>query len=279
VPEVYVSFNIGFNSITSGVDRTFVMIGSRVVDIFPPDDLLFIIGHELGHIKANHVLYKTVMRFVVEFLPVLQSMIPFNIGMLTRPMLLALAEWDRRSEFTSDRAGLLCCQNLEASTSALAWFSGRLRRRENEYKRDVLADQVQDVKQTNNKLARLMLFLNSLQNTHPYAVLRVAELRAWHASGAYDEILKGNYIRDVTGVHEAGKRRQCPGCGESINVKLDFCPKCGAYLRQRPAAATAQSAELACGKCGAPLDKDARFCVSCGAAVPEASSGRSAPPR
>jgi len=266
VPDVYISFNIGFNAMTSGVDRTFLMIGSRVVDIFPPEDQLFMIGHELGHIKANHVLYKTVTRFIVEFLPVLQSMIPINVGMLYRPMLLALAEWDRRSEFTSDRAGLLCCQNLDAATNALAWFSGRLRRRENEYSRQVLSDQIADVQLSKNQLARLMLFLSSIQNTHPYSVLRISELTKWRESGAYDEILKGNYVRDVLGEHEAGRRRICAGCRREVNVKLDFCPYCGAAMRGKPVSAAAAAGPV-CAKCGATLAKDAKFCTKCGAAI------------
>ncbi|MBN2081645.1 M48 family metallopeptidase [bacterium] len=263
VPEVYVSYNTGFNAITSGVDRTFVCIGSRLVDIFPPDELMFIIGHELGHIKANHVLYKTVTRFIIEFLPVLQSMIPFNVGFLYRPMLIALAEWDRRSEFTCDRAGLLTCQDLNAATSALAWFAGKLRRRQPEYSLDALNRQAGDVRSDGNQLARLMLFLSSMHNTHPYAVMRVKELSWWHGTDAYQNILKGTYIRDAYGEHEAGKRMACPGCRREVNTKLEFCPHCGAGLRSRPASAPPAAGPI-CPKCQAPVGEGASFCSRCG---------------
>jgi Zn-dependent protease with chaperone function len=269
MPEVYVSFTTGFNAMTSGVDRTFMVIGSRVVDIFPREDLMFIIGHELGHIKANHVLYKTVMRFIVEFFPVLQSLIPFNVGLLYRPLLLALAEWDRRSEFTSDRAGLLCCQHPQAAFAALSWFAGKLRRFENEYAPQLLDEQVSEIRESGNKLARLALFLSSMQQSHPYSVLRVAELRQWYRSGAYQRILDGEYIRDPFGEHEAGRRKPCPGCRREVNSKLDWCPYCHAPLRpQKPGSAPptgpAAPPTKPCVKCGAAVPVNARFCLNCG---------------
>jgi hypothetical protein len=37
--------------------------------------------------------------------------------------------------------------------------------------------------------------LNAIGATHPFAVVRVAELRDWMDSGAYESILTGNYQR------------------------------------------------------------------------------------
>ena len=37
--------------------------------------------------------------------------------------------------------------------------------------------------------------LNLLGADHPFPVLRVAELRDWLESGAYDRILRGEYVR------------------------------------------------------------------------------------
>ena len=39
-------------------------------------------------------------------------------------------------------------------------------------------------------------------------------------------MLRGEYQRDVLGLHEGGLRLKCE-CGARVNVKLSLCPECG----------------------------------------------------
>ena len=52
----------------------------------------------------------------------LESLLEF----LIQGLVLALLEWDRKSELSADRAGLLACQDLESSQRLLVRTAGPL---------------------------------------------------------------------------------------------------------------------------------------------------------
>lgn len=260
-PEVFVAYNPQYNASTSGVDRVYVSLNSYLVEDFSEEELLFILGHEMGHIKAGHVLYSTVARFIVQFLPFIQSLIPFNIGMLYQPMLLGLYEWSRRAEFTSDRAGLLAVQDIDVALSALSKMAGKLRKYPGEHNLEVHISQADEVAESKNQLVKVFLFLDNMMNSHPYTTLRLKMLREWYDSVDYRRIVEGNYERDVLGEHELGQRIKCRGCGSTINAKLPFCPSCG--LAQEGGARRVES-QLLCPNCKAVVTADMKFCQSCG---------------
>jgi hypothetical protein len=56
-------------------------------------------------------------------------------------------------------------------------------------------DQAQAYQDSADVMEAVFKVLNLLGTTHPFYVLRVAELKSWIESGAYDEILKGTYAR------------------------------------------------------------------------------------
>ena len=107
---------------------------------------------------------------------------------------LALANWRRMSEFTADRAGLLCCQNLDAAISVFMKLSGlpfcyynNLKYRIPGFIAQAESFEALDSKVT-NKFIRM---LSIMDETHPWMILRTKELLAWHKSGAYQQILDG----------------------------------------------------------------------------------------
>ena len=232
-PESYLGYSPYYNAMTYGVNRTFLVINSAMAETYSDEELDFVIGHELGHIKAGHVLYKTIAWFIVMNLPYLQMIVPFPLpmGLLMQPLLLAMFEWNRRAEFTADRAGLLTVQDAGVAMDALARFSGRLNSKEGGHSIDSMLEQVDDIEQYDNPVARIMLFINSMQTTHPYPVLRLRKLKDWIDEGGYRSVIAGNYIEDETGEHELGPRLRCSACGVRVNAKRGFCPHCGASLR------------------------------------------------
>src|SRR3989454_11066411 len=69
---------------------------------------------------SGHALYHTIL---VIILNVSLGALPFLAGIAILPIQLALLEWFRKSELSSDRAGLLACQDATASQLALLeWF-------------------------------------------------------------------------------------------------------------------------------------------------------------
>ena len=56
-PELYVTLNPVPNAYTYGHKSPFIVLTSGLIDLLGDEELSFVIGHELGHIKAGHVLY------------------------------------------------------------------------------------------------------------------------------------------------------------------------------------------------------------------------------
>ena len=116
MPYVIVSSSVGFNAFTTGSDqKPYIVLGSMLVKAMREEYLHFVIGHECGHIAMGHVLYQSVanaMAHIASNVPVIGQLVNSTAG-------LALNAWSRRSEISADRAGLLCCGNLETAQYAL----------------------------------------------------------------------------------------------------------------------------------------------------------------
>ena len=90
-----------------GMDEPFIILNSGTVKLLDDDQLSYVMGHELGHIMSDHVLYRTMTAILLEL-----ARMGFPIvGLAARAILVALLEWSRKSELSSDRAGLLAIQD------------------------------------------------------------------------------------------------------------------------------------------------------------------------
>lgn len=115
-PYVVIDNSTGFNAYTTGSDEEpFIVLGSILVRVMSPQQLKFVIGHECGHIAMGHVMYHT----LVSSASVFAKYIPVIGGVLNSSVGLLLNAWSRRSEITADRAGFLCCGDLEIAKRSL----------------------------------------------------------------------------------------------------------------------------------------------------------------
>lgn len=106
------------SAFTTGTNQDcFVYASALMVREYTPDELLFVIGHECGHIHNHHVTYGTLAQVLYG------NLLGKVIRVYTWPVLLAsmvpLRTWSRRAEITADRAGLLCCRDIEVARRAL----------------------------------------------------------------------------------------------------------------------------------------------------------------
>jgi hypothetical protein len=116
------------------------------------------------------------------------------VGVAARVVLVALLEWSRKAELSSDRAGLVAVQDPEIAMRAmLKMAGGDLGGRDTNLQEFI--QQAEEYRTSGDVADQVFKILNLLGTTHPFWVLRVSELRDWIESGQYDRILRGEYAR------------------------------------------------------------------------------------
>lgn len=197
-PELYVSNNPFPNAFAGGVERPYITLRSSMIDTMTDEELFFIMGHELGHIKSKHVLYFSVGSLLFPLLDLLGRRTMGASDVATYALVLAFYEWSRQAEFSSDRAGLLVAQDTSIATRSLIKLAAGPSRLSNELSEDAFMDQARAYQDadTLDKLGKFVLFATMGKTlTHPMPVHRTQELERWALSGAYERILAGDFTR------------------------------------------------------------------------------------
>jgi len=118
----------------------------------------------------------------------------FAIGYISlRVIIAALEEWYRKSELSCDRAGVLAGQDPAAGRRALMKLAGG--NKISEFSHDAFHQQAREYDAVPDVREGLLKLLQLQGNTHPFAVIRFAELDRWVAEGEYLDILAGRYPR------------------------------------------------------------------------------------
>jgi hypothetical protein len=172
------------------VEHPFIVLNSSLVESVADEELLSVIAHELGHCMSGHVLYKTLLAILVRF-----SVFAFSVplgGASLMAIIMALREWDRKSELSADRAGLLVVQDPEVSYSLLMKLAGGAHTDQMDINEFFL--QAEEYNNSGNLLDSVYKLLNLVGQTHPFPVLRLTELKTWVDRGDYAKILNGEYL-------------------------------------------------------------------------------------
>jgi Zn-dependent protease with chaperone function len=172
-----------------GMNEPFIVLNSGTVALLDDDQLAYIMGHELGHIMSDHVLYKTMTALLLQLA---QMGFPI-VGLAARAVLVALLEWSRKSELSCDRAGLLAVQDPEIVMRTMLKMAGGGDDKETNLQEFII--QAEEYRDGGDVADQVFKILNLIGSTHPFWVLRVSELRAWIEAGDYDRIVRGEYAR------------------------------------------------------------------------------------
>ena len=172
-----------------GMDHPFIILNSGALALLNDRQISYVMGHEVGHVMSDHVLYKTMTELLIRL-----ARMGFPIvGLAARAVLLGLLEWSRKAELSADRAGLLAIQDPDRVLSGMLKMAGGGSDEETSLAEFIR--QAEDYRDSGDLADRIFKVLNVLGESHPFWVLRVSELRAWIESGAYDRILRGEYQR------------------------------------------------------------------------------------
>ena len=194
VPELFVTQTPLVNAMALGTNQPFIVLNSGLVELLDAEELRAVIGHELGHVLSGHSVYRT-MLFNLIVLATRIAWMPIGyIGL--RAIIWGLEEWYRKSELSCDRAGLLAGQDIDASRRVLMKLAGGSRLAE--MNADAFHDQAREYDAAPDLRDSILKLLQLQGNTHPFAVVRFAELDHWVQSGEYERILAGDYPRRDT---------------------------------------------------------------------------------
>lgn len=189
-PDLFISQTPLVNAGAYGMDRPFIVLNSGALALLDDEELRTILGHELGHVISGHALYRTILVILLEFG---FRNLPFLAGIALLPIQIALLEWYRKSELSSDRAGLLASQDPVASMRMFMKLAGGGVIAEMNL--DAFMVQAKEYEQGGDAMDTVYKVLNTLGATHPFHTLRAAELQRWVEGGDYDRILRGEYPR------------------------------------------------------------------------------------
>jgi Zn-dependent protease with chaperone function len=188
-PELFIAQRFFVNAAAIGVDKPFIVVTSALVDMLDDDELQCVLAHELGHVMCGHALYTTLLMLLINMWFFFLG-IPGGIYAMIA-LRAALLEWSRKAELSADRAGLLVSQAPEVSYRVdMKLAGGRLAK---EMSIDAFHAQADEYESAGDLLDGVLKLALLVEQSHPFPVLRVAELKRWVESGQYEEILAGQY--------------------------------------------------------------------------------------
>lgn len=181
----------GSSAYTLGADEPLIVVSQIAIDRLPPLGQRFLLGHELGHVKARHYPYHQFAQAIEDLGTRAAS---WSLGLtnaLKAPLMAPLAAWRRYSELTADRAGYLACQDRETALRAMMTLSGLSPRHAQTTDVAAYVEQAREhaANLGRSSLQRLLTVEAQLTQTHPQMSERLLELLDWVADGSYDELL------------------------------------------------------------------------------------------
>jgi Zn-dependent protease with chaperone function len=170
--ELFIARGRERNAYTFGLSSPqIIVVYAPLVEIMDPDELKFVIGHEMGHVALGHSWLNTLVGGMAG--------IPQTYGTAI-VLTAAFRWWNRACEYSADRAGLLACHNPARAISALVKLVAGDIDSPTEMKRALQLIEAEDDSWGN--------VLSEALSTHPMIVKRINQIRSYAASSAYQRL-------------------------------------------------------------------------------------------
>lgn len=141
MPEIYVFPERCLHPVIIKDRDPIIAVPTGMIRALSPEQMLFQIGREIGHIHTGYVAEMQVVKIITarrsalagdlattlsEFL---EAHVKFWDEKLSRDEVMRLKKlghaWQQRCELTADRAGLICCRDIKVACDALAKTTAR----------------------------------------------------------------------------------------------------------------------------------------------------------
>ena len=193
VPDLYLEREVNPNAYTYGDTNPFIVITSGLLEILPDELVPTILAHECGHIACHHTLYRTMGRVVLSGASTAMSYFLKFGGLLTVPLQVAFYYWMRCSEFSADRAAVLCDGSPEKMQKVCMHLAGWDRDLVADVNIDAFLQQAADYRDMINGSAwnKTLEFMVLSSASHPLMAVRATECGEWAKSDLFNRILNG----------------------------------------------------------------------------------------
>ena len=111
IPDIYICHQAAQTIFCAGTDHGIIVISDYILENFDTDMLYFAIGNTISMFKSGHVRMVTAYAIMPDTL-------------FTAPVELGIKKYLRAADLTSDRGGLLACQNISAALKCMLWEAG-----------------------------------------------------------------------------------------------------------------------------------------------------------
>jgi Zn-dependent protease with chaperone function len=190
-PKLYVARDPRAIAQTRGIDEPFIVLSTGLVEALDTEALRFVVGHEMGHVLSGHAVLLTLLD---RLLRLQRSVAWVPLGVIgLRAVIAALHEWQRKSELSCDRAGLLAGQDPQAALRAHLYLAGATDLSQIDI--PSFLEQAREYEEIDDIRDSIIKLLAVESQPHPFAVVRASQLQRWAASDEYRTILTGDYRR------------------------------------------------------------------------------------
>ncbi|MDD2716668.1 MAG: M48 family metallopeptidase [Candidatus Wallbacteria bacterium] len=198
IPELYLKQGGEISHLSAGtMDDSIIVLNSGCLENLAEDELLFSLGHELGHIVSRHILLQQIYNELIKNLRLLDLPTLGLASLTSDTVKLLLRKWIAVAEYTADRAGLLVCQNEESAVSYLMKLSGTpLHLSEGDDPQNFRNQASEFKKQSGGMISMSLRFMGDDASGNNWAVLRCGELLNWINTGQYSLVLERKSSRD-----------------------------------------------------------------------------------
>ncbi|MBR1520711.1 MAG: M48 family metallopeptidase [Bacteroidaceae bacterium] len=180
-------FYAPYHSSNGETHRRIIMV-SGSVDLFTKDEMMFTLGHELGHIVCGHKPYHMLLE--TFYMPFINDAAFKAWGAIIK---LPLLEWYRTSDYTADRVGLLCCQDINAALSTMIKKAGLPKKCYHHIDIESFIQQAKNFDENfTSTMDKAVKALSIRSAEFPWLVVRAKNLLDWYNSSGYKQIIDKN---------------------------------------------------------------------------------------
>ncbi|GAB4279575.1 MAG: hypothetical protein Kow0029_23590 [Candidatus Rifleibacteriota bacterium] len=189
-PDLYITTNPMPNAYTYGQTNPFIVLTSGLIESMGDEELFFVLGHELGHIKCGHVLYKTMARNFKIVLEIAASATLGISSLISTGLELALFDWERKSELSSDRCGMICVQSQSVANRAFMKLGAGSPKLYSEMDEGEFLRQIRSYEDATDHsfINKTYTALISARLSHPFLIMRAKHLDNWIQSGEFSKV-------------------------------------------------------------------------------------------